>query len=623
MVPSRQFHTIPLGPQLQALWRTRDSANNIRYRRRRTAEIFEEICSTHTVETYDDFFTGFVYIEAVREGTITDNDMLLMLSLDGAQLYQSKQSDCWVYIWVILDHSPDVRYKRKQILISAVIPGPNKPNNVDSFLFPGLHHLTALQKEGLCIWDAIHNVSFISKLFFALGTADTPGMVYLNGLVGHHGAYACCLYCPNRGRHKPGATCYYPALLKPVNYDVDGCSHGDVDVRFLPSTSADEYHKNLDYIQLSPNETQYKERRKQTGISRPSIFLGLPCSLGVPGCFPTDLMHLASLNLTDLLLSLWRATIDCDRTDSKMTWSWAVLQGSEWKVHGDNVAKTLPYLPGSFDRPPRNPAEKINSGYKAWEFLTYVYGLAPALLKDILPSIYWHNFCKLVVAIRLLHQHSITSRQLQAAHHLLIAFHEEYELLYYQRRVDRLHFCRPSIHTLTHLAPEVYRLGPASYHLQWTLERVIGALGSEIKQPSKPYANLSQRAVRWCQVNALRAMAPELQSETRLPYGAMDLGDGYILLRARDNSPQEISGPQNAAIISYAVEHSQADTASARPASMRLIRWACLRLPNGQIAQSAWKENAKTLKHIRMARNVKVSVFSITLDSPYRLLSIF
>jgi hypothetical protein len=263
--------------------------------------------------------------------------------------------------------------------------GQTSQKNVDSFLFPGLHHLAALQKEGLQIWDAVCNVTFVSNLFFALGTADTPGMVYLNGHVGHHGAYACHLYCSNRGRHKPGATCYYPALLKPSNYNVEGCSHSDVNPRFIPASSMDEYHKNLDYVLRSPNETQYKERRKQTGISKPSLFLGLPCSLGVPGCFPADLMHLASLNLPDLLLSLWRATIDCDPIDSKATWSWAVLQGNVWKAHGEDVAKTLPYLPGSFDRPPRNPAEKINSGYKAWEFLTYIYGLAPALLRTPFP----------------------------------------------------------------------------------------------------------------------------------------------------------------------------------------------------------------------------------------------
>ncbi|KAH7917471.1 hypothetical protein BV22DRAFT_989347, partial [Leucogyrophana mollusca] len=93
------------------------------------------------------------YLNAVQQGDIKDTDTVLMLSMDGAQLYQNKQSDCWIYIWILLDLSPDLRYKKKYILPGGFIPGPNKPKNVDSFLFPGLHHLAALQREGLRVWD--------------------------------------------------------------------------------------------------------------------------------------------------------------------------------------------------------------------------------------------------------------------------------------------------------------------------------------------------------------------------------------------------------------------------------------------------------------------------------------
>ena len=42
------------------------------------------------------------------------------------------------------------------------------------------------------------------------------------------------------------------------------------------------------------------------------------------------------------------------------------------------------------------------------------------------------------------------------------------------------------------------------------MERTIGNLGEEIWQPSKPYANLSQRGLIRNQVNALIAMVPDL-----------------------------------------------------------------------------------------------------------------
>ena len=67
--------------------------------------------------------------------------------------------------------------------------------------------------------------------------------------------------------------------------------------------------------------------------------------LGIPGCFPANLMHLISLNLTNLLIKLWRGTMDCEPSDDRATWDWAVLQGDTWKDRGKSVADATPYLP--------------------------------------------------------------------------------------------------------------------------------------------------------------------------------------------------------------------------------------------------------------------------------------
>jgi hypothetical protein len=64
---------------------------------------------------------------------------------------------------------------------------------------------------------------------------------------------------------------------------------------------------------------------------------------------------------------------------------------------------------------------------------------------------------------------------------------------------------------------------------------MIGNLGEEIRQPSNPYANLSQRGLLRCQVNPLKAMIPDLQqSLPALPHGGVDLGKGFALLRAQE-----------------------------------------------------------------------------------------
>ena len=166
-------------------------------------------------------------------------------------------------------------------------------------------------------------------------------------------------------------------------------------------------------------------------------------------------MHLISLNIPDLLISLWRGTIDCDKNDNRSTWDWAVLRGNTWTTHGKAVASIMPYLPGSFDRPPRNPAEKINSGYKAWEYLMYIFSLGPGLFYHILPRQYWKNYCKLMFGVRIIHQHKILSQHLRAAYKAMLEFVVEFEELYCQRKTSRIHFVRPCLHTLIHAAPEV------------------------------------------------------------------------------------------------------------------------------------------------------------------------
>ncbi|KAF9488108.1 hypothetical protein BDN71DRAFT_1485158 [Pleurotus eryngii] len=129
--PRQHFYTIPLAPYLQVL-------------RQETERLLGK-----PIEEYYDFVCRKEYLEAVLNGTIKNKDFVVMMSLDGAQLYQMKQSDCWIYIWVILDIEPGTRYKKKYVIPGSVIPGPNKPKNTDSFLFPGLAHISAVQKEGL------------------------------------------------------------------------------------------------------------------------------------------------------------------------------------------------------------------------------------------------------------------------------------------------------------------------------------------------------------------------------------------------------------------------------------------------------------------------------------------
>ncbi|KAG2755621.1 hypothetical protein P692DRAFT_20869003 [Suillus brevipes Sb2] len=568
------------------------------YRQRHTQQVFDELARTGgLIETYTDFLDGSDYLQAVQDGKITDDDIVLMMSIDSAQLYHSKESDCWISIW-------------KFVLPGVVIPGPKKAKVLDSFLFPGFHHLAAIQKEGLKIWDAAAIRLYTSYPFLALGTADGPGLAYLNGLVGHHGKNGCRLYCGLKGRHKHDASHYYPVLLKPDDYHVLDCDHPDIDVDEIKGASPEIYWNNLIYVLQSSNDAQYRQQRLETGISKPTIFLGFSSkqTLGVPKCFGSDIMHLLSLNIPDLLINLWRGTFECDPDDDKATWFWATLTGDTWKSLGKAVGETTHFLPGSFDRPPRNIAEKINSGYKAWEFWLFLYGVRPAVLFGRLPDHIGEHFCKLVYAVRLISQYRISRNELILANQLFHEWRKDFEVLYYLRMVTRIHFVRQCAHALDHYADEVFTKGPLICASQWTMERTIGNLVEEIRQPSSPYANLAQRAIRRAQVNALKSMMPCLDDSndvTMLPRGANDLGNGYVLLRCQDRVARPTSVPEGCAVYNYIHSvHPDSPTlhAFASDGTVRIARWA----------RTLWKEtqmNARCSRNVREPRFGEVRYF--------------
>ncbi|KAF9440908.1 hypothetical protein P691DRAFT_792642 [Macrolepiota fuliginosa MF-IS2] len=148
-VPACTFTTIPIGPVLQALYAGPQTAEALYYHKWKTQDMLHSLVPGSTLPpTYDDFFCGTDYLLLHSEGNIQQDNICLMLSLDSAQLYEHWASDCWMHVWVIMDIAPDQQYKKCYIIPGGFIPGPNKPGNIESFLFPGLHHISALQQEG-------------------------------------------------------------------------------------------------------------------------------------------------------------------------------------------------------------------------------------------------------------------------------------------------------------------------------------------------------------------------------------------------------------------------------------------------------------------------------------------
>jgi len=198
-IARQQFCTILLGPQLQALRRSHSGAMAMRYLDQKMKQVAEMLNNIQAEDSgdiiYNDIFSGSEIQDLAERINVNGDDTIVSLSLDGAQLYQNKKSDTWISIWILDNLSPNQRYQKKRVLPGTVIPGPNKPKITDSYLYCGLHHLSALQHEnngaGLHMWDAATSKIINSRIILALSTADAVGITELDGHVGHHSTRGC------------------------------------------------------------------------------------------------------------------------------------------------------------------------------------------------------------------------------------------------------------------------------------------------------------------------------------------------------------------------------------------------------------------------------------------------
>ncbi|KAJ3560208.1 hypothetical protein NP233_g10989 [Leucocoprinus birnbaumii] len=361
-----------------------------------------------------------------------------------------------------MDLPPDLWYKKHHVLPGGFIPGPGKPKNLDSFLFPGLYHISALQQEGLRVFDVGMHQVIQKRILISMACADALGMAQASGYAGHNSAKGCRRTCKFPGHREPGKGTYYPLCKKPgEGYNVKGSDHGNLSLCTWPvEFSQARYNKDIQDLLQTRTVAQYTALCKLNGIVKPTIFSGVQTAFGVPGIFPLDLMHLIGLNFPMLWLDLIWGTIPVQTGDNHNSWTWAVLMDDDvWEAHGAQVATFWKYLSSEYDQPPQNPAEKLSSGYKAAEYLTYIYEFLPILLHNVLPEPYLDNFYWLVRAVQIFCQWLITQKEIEEGCELIITFLEGFEDLYVQRKPTCIHFVCQCLHTLWHLAHETTTLG--------------------------------------------------------------------------------------------------------------------------------------------------------------------
>ena len=254
-------------------------------------------------------------------------------------------------MYIIHNLPPDVCYKKRLVIPAGFILGPEKMKDSDSFLFPVLYHILALQTEGMRIWDSSAQMHIPRSTPFIFVTANGPVMAMISGMVRHSGKFGCCLYygLPGCLRERDGH--YYSVLLKPDAYIITGCDHDDVtfsDLKWYQHDISACYHNNIWRLLEAVNLTQFKDRH-DTGLCKQTLLSGLRNCLEIPNIFPLDI-----INALDQLERSWPVTWSLQGTikvyppDNMELWNWCALVGNVWQAHGRTVALATPFIPSSF-----------------------------------------------------------------------------------------------------------------------------------------------------------------------------------------------------------------------------------------------------------------------------------
>jgi Transposase family tnp2 len=125
---------------------------------------------------WGDFFDGDLYhgFHQIELGLFQDRrDIALQMSLDGVQLTNLGHHEVTPVILINLNLPPEERVKVDNILASMIIPGPQKPKDLDTFLQPLVEELKLLDR-GVEAYDANTGSTFNLKAWVTMVTGNSP-----------------------------------------------------------------------------------------------------------------------------------------------------------------------------------------------------------------------------------------------------------------------------------------------------------------------------------------------------------------------------------------------------------------------------------------------------------------
>ena len=193
---------MPLIPRLRALVSNRTYATRLQYHA-------DEHAKAHMPGMTTDIFDGLHYRSLLREPVVVGDrtlphnyfsdhrDIALGFATDGFAPFKKRKHTAWILLIFNYNLPSDQRFQKDNILCAGIIPGPKKPWDADSFIYPLVRELLELA-NGMSTYDALSNSLFPLHAYVIAGFGDIPAVSMLMHMKGHN-AVCPCRMCEIKG----------------------------------------------------------------------------------------------------------------------------------------------------------------------------------------------------------------------------------------------------------------------------------------------------------------------------------------------------------------------------------------------------------------------------------------
>ncbi|KAJ1300030.1 hypothetical protein OPQ81_011150 [Rhizoctonia solani] len=482
--PRNHFTSIPLIPQLRALFACPITAKKMSYRHQYTnnngtiADIFDSLWYLELRDLFvviDGKAMPYKYFQEAHE-------VALGISMDGTCPFKRRNNTCWPILIINYNLPPEERTRIEHMICVGVIPGPKCPSNINSFLQPLIDELCDLAR-GVTAVDVNQHQLFALRAHLLMIFGDIPALTKVLEFIGHNGCLPCrfCLMPTVPGPTSGGGSHRYCPLHQPDGFRMDPLN--------LPLREHDQCTATGLKVLKAKNPTEQKRLATESGIKGITLLARVP-SVSIPRSFPVDLMHMIWQNLIPQLIELWTGKfndLDAGLEDYH-------LRLNAWNALCDACVPSKRTMPSSFGCPVPDPRKPSHFIAESWNIFTAQ--LAPPLLyKRFSDERYYQHFVRLVRILRLVVSFDLPRDKIPEIRRGLAEWVEEYKQIYYQFDKDRLQTCPVNVHYLLHVADSIEYMGPVWCYWAFPMERFCSFIVNSVKSRRYPYANIDERVL--------------------------------------------------------------------------------------------------------------------------------